>query len=211
MAELSGKVIVIAGASGESGLAVAARLSTDAATVVALGSDATRLEPVTAADRVVVDLRDPDATSRVADGIVARHGRVDGVIHLVGGWSAGHDDAGWEQLLANNVATLRNTTRAFRDALLASGDGRFLMVSSTAVEAPSWSGANYVTTKAAAEMWMRSLARGWAKAGTAAATIFAVGSLGDEEGGTPVSVLADRVAELWSRSVADLNDARIIL
>ena len=208
---LAGKVIVIAGASSASGRAVAERLSGDGATVIALGSDAGRLQPVAAHDRVVVDLRDPAATTDAADGILARHGRVDGVVHLVGGWSGGRDDDDWNELLARNVTTLRNTTRAFREGLLASGDGRFVTVSSTALDAPTWSGANYVTTKAAAEMWMRSLARGWTKAGTAAATIFAVASLGDDEGGTPVAVLAVRVAALWGRPAGELNGERFVL
>jgi NAD(P)-dependent dehydrogenase (short-subunit alcohol dehydrogenase family) len=210
-AALGGRVIVIAGASSASGRAVAERLTSDGATVVALGSDAGRLDSVAAHDRVVVDLRDPGATTDAADGILARHGRVDGVVHLVGGWRGGRDDDDWNQLLAQNVTTLRNTTRAFREALLASGDGRFVTVSSTAVDTPTWSGANYVTTKAAAEMWMRSLARGWTKAGTAAATILAVASLGDDEGGTPVAVLAVRVAALWDRPAAELNGERFVL
>ncbi len=206
---LDGRAIVIAGASSASGRAVAERLTGDGATVIALGSDATRLETVTAHDRIVVDLRDPGATTETADGILARHGRVDGVVHLVGGWRGGRDDDDWNELLAQNVTTLRNTTRAFREALLASGDGRFVMVSSTALDAPTWSGANYVATKAAAEMWMRSLARGWTKTGTAAGTVFAVASLGDDD--TPFSVLADHVAALWGRSVAELNGERFVL
>jgi NAD(P)-dependent dehydrogenase (short-subunit alcohol dehydrogenase family) len=206
---LAGKVIVIAGASSAAGRAAATRLTGDAATVVALGSDAGRLEAVTAHERVVVDLRDPDATNAAADGILSRHGHIDGVLHLVGGWSGGRDDDAWNELLANNVTTLRNTTRAFREALLAGGDGRFAMVSSTAVDEPTWSGANYVTTKAAAETWMRALARGWAKSGAAAAAIFAVDSLGPD--GTPVDVLADGFARLWDEPVATLNAARLVL
>ena len=208
---LAGKVVVIAGSSSASGRAVAERLSQDGATVVALGSDAGRLAPVRADDRRVVDLRDPDATELVAAGILSNHGRVDGLIHLVGGWSGGRDDASWDALLANNVTTLRNTTRAFRDALLASGDGRVAAVSSATVRHPTWSGANYVTVKAAAEAWMHALANGWAKSGTAAAVIFAVSSLGDDEGSTPVAVLAEHVAQLWDRPAPELNGSRIIL
>lgn len=208
---LHGKVVVIAGSSSASGQAVAERLTQDGATVVALGSDAGRLEPVRAHDRRVVDLRDLGATQAVAAGILGVHGRVDGVVHLVGGWRSGHDDAGWEQLLANNVSTLRNTTRAFRDALLASGDGRFAMVSSTAVDTPTWRGANYSTSKAAAEAWLEAFSHNWKDEATAAATILVVRFLGDGKGGTPVAELAERVAGLWGRPFGELNGARLIL
>ena len=208
---LTGKVVVIAGSSSPSGHAVAERLTQDGATVVALGSDAGRLEPVRADDRRVVDLRDFAATGAVAADILTSHGRIDGVVHLVGGWRNGHDDAGWEQLLANNVTTLRNTTRAFRDALLASGDGRFVMISSTAVDKPTWAGANYSTSKAAAEAWLEVFSHNWKDEATAAATILVVKFLGDGKGGTPVTQLADRVARLWDTPFAELNGARILL
>src|SRR4051812_9972472 len=86
------KVLVIAGASSDSGQAVAHRFSADGWTVIALGSNAERLEPVEADERIVVDLRDAAATTAAAKAIVERWGRVDGVIHLVGGWSPGHGD-----------------------------------------------------------------------------------------------------------------------
>jgi NAD(P)-dependent dehydrogenase (short-subunit alcohol dehydrogenase family) len=210
-AELAGKVVVIAGSSSATGLAVAERLSAAGAIVVALGSDAGRLEPVRAADRRVVDLRDADAVAAVAAGILADHGRVDGVVHLVGGWSSGHGEAGWQTLLANNVTTLRNTSLAFRDALLASGDGRFVMISSTTVDAPTWGNANYVTTKAAAEAWTRVFSHNWKDEATAAATILVVKSIGDGPGRTPATVLADRIAGLWALPFAELNGARIVL
>jgi 3-oxoacyl-[acyl-carrier protein] reductase len=210
-APLAGKVVVIAGASSASGLAVAERLSMDGATVVALGSDAGRLEPVRADDRRVVDLRDPSAVELVAGGILSDHGRIDGVVHLVGGWSSGHGEAGWQKLLANNVTTLRNTSLAFRDALLASGDGRFVMISSTVVDEPTWNNANYSTSKAAAEAWTQAFSHNWKDEATAAATILVVRFLGDGAGGTPVTVLAERIAGLWTQSFDELNGSRIIL
>ena len=209
--DLAGKVVVIAGASSDTGLAVADRLSSAGAIVVALGSNAERLEPVRAADRRVVDLRDRDAVDSVAAGILADHGRVDGVVHLVGGWSSGHGEAGWQTLLANNVTTLRNTSLAFRDALLASGDGRFVMISSATVDTPTWGNANYVTTKAAAEAWTRVYSHNWKDEATAAATILAVKSIGDGPGRTPVGVIAERIAALWGLPFAELNGARIVL
>ncbi|MEP6478951.1 MAG: SDR family oxidoreductase [Rhodoglobus sp.] len=205
------KVLVISGASGDSGQAVARKFSADGWKVVALGSNAERLETVEADERTVVDLRDAAATSRVAKDIVDRWGRVDGVVHLVGAWSPGHGDATLSKLLDANLVTLRNTSLAFWDALVASGDGRLAMVSSPVVDRAVWREANYAISKAAAETWMRSFSRSWGREAAAAAVIFRVKFLGEGKGGTPVSVLADEFASLWEKSVTELNGTTIDL
>ena len=204
-------VIVIAGASSATGRAVAERLTAEGALVVALGSDRGRLEAVPATDRIEVDLTDPVATEAVARGILSRHGRVDGLVHLVGGWSGGRSDEGWEALIRSSVTTLRSTTLALRDALVDSGDGRLAIISSTAVDAPTWSNANYVTAKAAAETWVRALARGWCASGAAAAVIFAVRAIGDGDGQTTTSVIAERMSGLWDLPTDELNGSRVVL
>ena len=205
------KVLVIAGASSDSGHAVARRFSADGWRVIALGSHAERLETVEADERTVVDLRDASATMSVAKAITERWGRVDGVVHLVGGWSPGHGDATLAKLLDANLATLRNTSLAFWEPLVASGDGRLAMVSSTVVDRPVWREANYAISKAAAETWMRSFSRSWGREATAAAVILRVKSLGDGKGGTPVSDLAAACANLWQTPVAELNGTTIDL
>lgn len=211
MVEPRTKVVVIAGASGESGQAVARRFSDDGWTVVALGSNAERLEPVRADERTVVDLRDASATTAVAKAIAERWGRVDGVVHLVGAWSPGHGDATLTKLLDANLVTLRNTSLAFWDALVESGDGRFAMVSSPTVDRPVWREANYAISKASAETWMHSFSRSWGREATAAAVIFRVKFLGEGKGGTSVSALADACAALWEKPVPKLNGATIDL
>lgn len=211
------KVIVIAGASGASGQAVARRFSADGWTVVALGSNAERLAPVEAAQRVAVDLRDAASTATVAKDVRQRWGQVDGVVHLVGRWSPGHGDATLTKLLDDNLVTVRNTSLAFWDSLVESGDGRFAMVSSPVVDRPIWREANYAISKAAAETWMRSFSRSWAREGTAAAVVFRVKFLGEGEGegkgkgATSVEALADACAALWQSPVADLNGVTIDL
>jgi hypothetical protein len=96
-------------------------------------------------------------------------GRVDGVIHLVGGWRGAkgitdQSDDDWDFLERNAVTTLRNVTRVFFDDLAASEAGRFAMVSSTAVSAPTAAGASYAAAKAAAEAWTLAVADGFRRA-----------------------------------------------
>lgn len=187
--------VVVAGAAGESGRAVIAALALRGYDTVGIGHRAD----------VEVDLGDTAEVEELAAGL----GAVDGVIHLAGGWRQGRTDEDWAWLLHRNVTTLRNTTRAFAPALMASPAGRFAMVTSTVVDTPGWGGANYAAAKAAAEAWTRALAGGFRKGGTAAAVIFAVASLGD--GGTPFATLGQRAASLWDSPAEQLNGTRIDL
>lgn len=129
--------------------------------------------------RSVCDLTDFAAVQALAE----RLGPVDGVLHLVGGWRggkglAGQSDEDWEWLRTRIVDTLRNTTRAFLPAIAASPAGRFAIVSSTGVVAPTASNANYVAAKAAAETWLLAV--------------------GQALSGTPASVHIERVTALFS-------------
>ena len=99
--------------------------------------------------------------------------------------------------------------RLQRDDLGASSAGRVAIVSSASVAAPKWGMANYVTLKAAAEMWMQALASGWrTKELPAAAVTFVVGAL-DKQGA--VDDLAAACAALWSVGHEQLNGAIVEL
>jgi 3-oxoacyl-[acyl-carrier protein] reductase len=223
---MTGRVVVIAGASSAAGHAAAAALTARGERVVAVGSNADRLVDVDAAARFVCDLTRADEVHDLAARMRSEVGAADAVIHLVGGWKSGQDDESWQWLERQLVTTLRNTTLAFRDDLVASEAGRLAIVSATAAASPTWSNANYATAKAAAEAWVSAVGSGWAKAGTAAAVTFVVRSLsagGDPGGGsggnggnsgngaTPVGVLGDAIAALWDAPASELNRARIDL
>jgi 3-oxoacyl-[acyl-carrier protein] reductase len=206
---LDQRLVLIAGASSESGRAVATRLTAAGHRVLAVGTDLRRLAEVPAAARYECDLSSASAVDLLASRIHVEHGAVDGVVHLVGGWRAGRADDDWAWLESRVVETFRNVSRTFFPDLAASEAGRLVMVSSTAVLQPTWSNANYVAAKAAAEAWALSAASGFAKGGTAASVILAVRSLGTD--GTSVEALADRIATLWSEPATDLNGARVTL
>ncbi|MCP2339493.1 SDR family NAD(P)-dependent oxidoreductase [Actinomadura rupiterrae] len=235
----AGRVVVVTGANGAAGRAVVERLAADGATVVAAGRsvrqwDSPRIVPAAA------DLLDADTTRAFADGVLAEHGRVDGLIHLVGGWRGapsfpGTDLADWAFLHDQVVRTLQHTTLAFHDALSAAPSGRFAMVSQPAAQHPDAGSAAYGAAKAAAETWTLAMAASFAKtaqadgtanteaapktsaakvAGTGgAATILVVNALVTEPkpGLTHVDDLAATVAGLWDRPASDLNGNRIEL
>ena len=87
----------------------------------------------------------------LAQRVRERFGRVDGLIHLVGGWRGGGGLAGQSdedyRALEVGLTALRHASRAFDADLRASDAGRLAIVSSTAVERPLAGGANYAPSR----------------------------------------------------------------
>lgn len=130
-----------------------------------------------------VDLTDLAAVAAYRDGLVAAHGGVDAVIHLVGGWRGSPTvDAkaidNFNALLPGVVTTVQTTSVAFRAALMASPRGRYVMVTSTAVSHPTAGNAGYVAAKAAAQTWVMALGDSFADS-PARAVVVAVKALVD--------------------------------
>lgn len=181
---MSRPVAIVLGA-GMGGRAVAKALdSTYLVIVVDRREDLARA----AADAVggeaaVVDLLDVDDLARFRDDVIARHGRIDAVVHLVGGWQGSTTvdlaalDA-WDSIAPGVFGTVRTTTVAFRDALIDAG-GCYVMVSSTSATKPTAGNVAYATAKAAAETWVGGLANSF-KDTPARAVIVAVMALVDD-------------------------------
>jgi NAD(P)-dependent dehydrogenase (short-subunit alcohol dehydrogenase family) len=181
LSSLDGRVIAIAGVGGGLGPLVAARLAEAGATVAGTGRDQGTLDSVAAEldipaerwDGRAVDLLDEDAVRAWCAALVERFGRVDGLVHLVGGWRGGqplHEAplSDWDLLHDLLVRTVQHTTRAFHDQLAASEQGRFVLVSARQAQAPSNSNAAYAAAKAAAEAWTLAFADGFGPGGATA-------------------------------------------
>lgn len=76
MTRLSGKVALITGGVSGIGAAIAARFAAEGATVVT--------NDMTDDADIVADISDADAVERMADEVVARHGRIDCVVNSAG-------------------------------------------------------------------------------------------------------------------------------
>lgn len=213
---VAGRTVLVAGATSAAGIAVCRALAAAGANVVAVGSNGERVRRLTDdvpdAAGYVCDLSRVDEVVGLRERIHAEHGRVDGLIHLVGGWRgggglAGQTDEDWEFLHARVLTTLRNTTRVFDDDLRASPAGRLAIVSSVSVDKPAPGGANYAAVKAAAESWVRAIANGFGKSAPAAsATVFVANALDGRE-----ARLAAEVTALWERDAASARFSRIPL
>lgn len=171
--------VLVAGGSGPSGIAAARALRDAGHRVFTVGSDAARIAAAAAeagsgVTPLVCDLASLADVRALRDTVTGTAGTVDGVIHLVGGWRGAkgitdQSDDDWDFLERNAVTTLRNVTRVFFDDLAASDTGRFAMVSSTAVSAPTAGGASYAAAKAAAEAWTLAVADGFRRGHAAGA------------------------------------------
>ena len=218
---VAGRVVLLAGATSTSGLAAARVLASAGARVVAVGRDSGKLDALATevpGIRVeVCDLTDEFGVRLLAEHVHAAVGRVDGILHLVGGWRGGGGLAGQSEadyrFLERSLTALRVVSRAFDDDLRASSAARLAIVSSTAVDRPLAGGANYAAVKAASEAWTRAVAQGFAKAArdadaalSAAAVIFRVKSLEGLE-----DAVAERFTALWSVDAASVNGTVIPL
>jgi NADP-dependent 3-hydroxy acid dehydrogenase YdfG len=232
--DLIGLVIVVAGAGGAAGPPLVERLAAAGATVVAAGSHRGRIEAVVAditsriphgrVHAAVVDLLDERATRDWATQVESEHGRVDGLVHLVGGWRGGvgivdADLADWDWLHDRLIRTLQHTSRAFHDAIKASPRGRLVLISTVQTRAPSATNASYAAAKAAAETWTLAVADSF-KGTPAAAVILQITALltpamsaarpeATFAGYTPVDELADNIHNLWLTPATELNGRRL--
>jgi NAD(P)-dependent dehydrogenase (short-subunit alcohol dehydrogenase family) len=231
---LNSRVIAIAGVGGGLGPLVAARLAAAGASVAGANRDQRVLDslasdlgiPPERWDPRAVDLLDEEAVRGWCAALVERFGRVDGLVHLVGGWRGGqplHEAplSDWDLLHDLLVRTVQHTTRAFHDQLAASEHGRFVLVSAKQAQAPSNTNAAYAAAKAAAEAWTLALADGF-EPGGATANIVVVEAIltprmREENPGkelptfTPAEHVAEAIAFLCSDAAAEMNGQRLPL
>ncbi|MER5855145.1 SDR family NAD(P)-dependent oxidoreductase [Streptomyces sp. NPDC059688] len=239
---LSGAVIAVAGAGGPAGRATLLRLAEAGATVVGADNDPQRLSEAVDAARYAsggatvtgdtVDLLDLQSTRDWAAHVEKDFGRVDGLVHLVGGWRGSEtftktslDD--WDFLELLLVKTVQHTSLAFHEALQRSDRGRYVLISAAGASKPTAGNAAYSAAKAAAEAWTLAMADFFRKAGgaeelTSAATILVVKALVHDAmraerpnakfaGFTDVTDLAEAIEGVWSKSAAEVNGNRLWL
>jgi NAD(P)-dependent dehydrogenase (short-subunit alcohol dehydrogenase family) len=112
---------------------------------------------------LAVDFTKAPAVSDAVQSVITRFGRLDVLVHLVGGFAGGQtvaetDDATWERMRDVNLTAAFYLLRAAIPHLRKSGKGRIVAVGSlTAVEPHPQLGA-YITFKAALAMLVRTLA-----------------------------------------------------
>jgi NAD(P)-dependent dehydrogenase (short-subunit alcohol dehydrogenase family) len=134
--ELTGKVVVVTGASKGIGLAVTRAFVAEGARVVAGARSVESLEGIAGVVPVAIDLSSPEGPVRLVERAVAEHGRLDVLVNNVGGvklrlqgfLATTDEDFQWAMQL-NFFAALR-ATRAAITAMLKSDGGAIVNVAS---------------------------------------------------------------------------------
>jgi len=165
----SGKVIIVTGAAGNVGSALAALLASRGARIAAVDVARDQLAAVTASlsgDGHLAlsdyDLTNPTAASQLVARVRQTCGRLDGVGTTVGGFAmAKLEDAGpeqWDFMFALNVKTTWNIYRAAVPAIRETGGGALVGIGSAAGLKGSGEMAAYSATKSAVMRLTESLA-----------------------------------------------------
>ena len=226
--------VLVTGATGPLGRVAVKRFAADGARLALAGTNRARLAAVAAEAGlsgeawlpVVGDLRDRDAARAVVAAVDERFGRVDVLLHLIGGWAGGTAvvdlDAGEiTSMLDQHLWTTFHLVQAVVPGMAERGFGRLLTVSSPFAANPGPKGAGYAIAKAAEELLLRSLAREVAGSGVTANVVIVrkIDAFHQREKApdtknaawaTPEEI-ADTLAFLASPAAAAVNGARITL
>jgi NAD(P)-dependent dehydrogenase (short-subunit alcohol dehydrogenase family) len=170
MKDLQGKVVVVTGAAGNLGRAVAAAFADRGARIALVDLKAEALESArgelasgTDSAPFPTDLLDPAAVSAMTAAVADRFGRIDALANLAGGFAMGpplHEtsDRDWDFMLDLNLRSVFHCCRAVVPHLLGGGGGRIVNVSARAAVRGSGHMGPYCASKAAVITLTESLA-----------------------------------------------------
>ena len=163
---LDGKIVLVTGATGGLGPAVARELAAAGAHLALVAGDAARVQAL--ADEIgdargfQADLTDETSTAELAARVAEHVGEIDALVHLVGGYMSGTvsetDLAAWERMLSLNLRSALLAIRAVLPGMLERGRGKIVTVGSRAALEPAPGMAAYAVSKAALVKLTRTLA-----------------------------------------------------
>ncbi|MGV9270610.1 SDR family NAD(P)-dependent oxidoreductase [Kitasatospora sp. NPDC003701] len=161
--QLTGKVVVVTGASAGIGAAAVRLLAAEGATVVGVSRSPEGVAELgERVEALAADVTEPGAAGRVVERVLARHGRLDALVNNVGGLDAraGFLEVTDEQWLATfdlNFHAAVRMSRAALPALLREG-GALVHVASEAARLPDSPLVDYAAAKTALLSLSKSLA-----------------------------------------------------
>jgi NAD(P)-dependent dehydrogenase (short-subunit alcohol dehydrogenase family) len=177
--EMTGSVAVVTGGSSGIGFEAAKALGACGAKVVLANRDRNALDSAVKrlvesgieATRTVLDVTDPTAVTKAADGIVAEYGKVDILVNSAGiarlNSAVETPDDEWRAVMDVNVNGMFWCCRAFGRHMLAQGKGSIVNLGSMSgliINRPQ-TAASYMASKGAVHMLTKALATEWAKSG----------------------------------------------
>jgi NAD(P)-dependent dehydrogenase (short-subunit alcohol dehydrogenase family) len=219
------RVVVITGATGGLGQIVTRAFAERGASLALLSTDQDKLDSLARdlnlpSERILthaVNLLDADAVRGAAKAVSAKFGRVDALIHLVGGWTGGKtiaesDTDEFKFMLDQHAWTTIHLIQAFSPKLAANGWGRVIAVTSPLATQPSSKMGAYAVGKAAQETLLMTLADEFAGTEVTANAIQvkAIDVKGTGKGTSPQEIVS-AMMYLYSDEAGKVNGARLPL
>lgn len=158
------RVVVVTGAKGGLGSFVTNAFLNDGARVAGVSRsirDSDFAHPNFAG--IAAEISTAEAAEAMTGAVLKRLGRIDALVHLIGGFAGGKsaaetDDATWEQMMSLNLRTAVNAIRAVLPRLTRSGFGRIVAIGSRAAADPPATLSAYSASKAALVSFIRTVA-----------------------------------------------------
>ena len=171
---MAGRIVIITGAKGGLGTAVTTMFLEAGDTVIG-ASRSIKTSDFPSQNFIAVQSDFSDATSvrELASSTMDRFGRVDGLIHVVGGFAGGTpihdtDEQTWKQMLDQNLNAAFNVIVAVVPHMRHAKFGRIVMVGSKAADQPRANLGAYVISKIALAALVKTVALENADAGITA-------------------------------------------
>lgn len=170
MSEFKDRVILITGAGGNLGRAVAEAFAPAGAHLALVdrntdGCEATiaRLNGHASASIFATDLIDPASVQASVDAVLEAYGHIDVLANIAGGFTMGPllqntEDKDWDFMMNLNLRSVFNTCRSVLPHMLDHGGGRVINVSARAAEEGKGRMGPYCASKAAVITLTESLA-----------------------------------------------------
>ncbi|MCX5016069.1 SDR family oxidoreductase [Streptomyces sp. NBC_00555] len=217
-------VYLVTGASSGIGEATTRLLAAEGATVVGVARKPWNTEAL--GDRVstiTADLTDPAAARQVADTVIERHGRLDGLVNNVGALESRTGfldvtDEQWNSAFEVNFHSAVRMTRAALPALLETGAGAIVHIASEAARFPDPGIVDYAATKTAllsvskslaAEFGVRGVRSNVVSPGPTRTALFDAPGGFAEQLGERFGLLPDEAVDHFIREVRRLPSGRI--
>lgn len=169
--QLRDQVVLVTGASRGLGAAMALALAREGAVVVAAARSKDSLAEVAAQGEgristVETDMRDEESVAALVPEVLARHGRIDGLVNNAGiapaGKFATQDPAVWKDAMSVNVLAPMMLAQAAGVHMIEQGAGRIVNVASTTGVRGKPFLVPYSTSKGAVVRFTEALAAEWA-------------------------------------------------
>ncbi len=222
---MKNRVIVITGATGVLGQLTAHTFAKQGTSLALISNNQEKLDSLARdlslpENRILThtaNLLDESAVRNSVEIVSAKFGRVDALVHLIGGWTGGKtlaesDADDFEFMLNQHAWTTIHLLRAFSPKLAENGWGRVIGVSSPLANKPTAKMGAYAMGKAAQETLLMSLADEFAGTGVTVNVIQVMAiDVKDTGKGTSPQEIVSAMQYLFSDEAGKVNGARIPL